>query len=284
MAAQGFLLIASFLLVLLVLARPLGSLLARMINDVPLPGLAGVERGIWRLAGIRSQEMDWRQYLIAIVLFNAIGLAALMALLMCQGWLPFNPQHFPNLSWDLALNTAVSFVSNTNWQAYAGETTMSYLSQMVGLAVQNFLSAATGIAVIFVLTRAWARQKVSTLGNAWVDLTRITLWLLLPISLLIALFFVQQGVPQNLQAYQPFTSLEGVRQWLPMGPVASQEAIKMLGTNGGGFFNANSSHPFENPTALTNLVQMLAIFLIPAALCFAFGEAVGDRRQGRAIL
>ena len=284
MAAQGFLLIASFLLVLLVLARPLGSLLARMINDVPLPGLAGVERGIWRLAGIRRQEMDWRQYLIAIVLFNAIGLAALMALLMCQGWLPFNPQHFPNLSWDLALNTAVSFVSNTNWQAYAGETTMSYLSQMVGLAVQNFLSAATGIAVIFVLTRAWARQKVSTLGNAWVDLTRITLWLLLPISLLIALFFVQQGVPQNLQAYQPFTSLEGVRQWLPMGPVASQEAIKMLGTNGGGFFNANSSHPFENPTALTNLVQMLAIFLIPAALCFAFGEAVGDRRQGRAIL
>ena len=284
MAAQGFLLIASFLLVLLVLARPLGSLLARMINDVPLPGLAGVERGIWRLAGIRRQEMDWRQYLIAIVLFNAIGLAALMALLMCQGWLPFNPQHFSNLSWDLALNTAVSFVSNTNWQAYAGETTMSYLSQMVGLAVQNFLSAATGIAVIFVLTRAWARQKVSTLGNAWVDLTRITLWLLLPISLLIALFFVQQGVPQNLQAYQPFTSLEGVRQWLPMGPVASQEAIKMLGTNGGGFFNANSSHPFENPTALTNLVQMLAIFLIPAALCFAFGEAVGDRRQGRAIL
>lgn len=284
MAAQGFLLIASFLLVLLVLARPLGSLLARMINDVPLPGLAGVERGIWRLAGIRRQEMDWRQYLIAIVLFNAIGLAALMALLMCQGWLPFNPQHFPSLSWDLALNTAVSFVSNTNWQAYAGETTMSYLSQMVGLAVQNFLSAATGIAVIFVLTRAWARQKVSTLGNAWVDLTRITLWLLLPLSLLIALFFVQQGVPQNLQAYQPFTSLEGVRQWLPMGPVASQEAIKMLGTNGGGFFNANSSHPFENPTALTNLVQMLAIFLIPAALCFAFGEAVGDRRQGRAIL
>ncbi|HFW6380037.1 potassium-transporting ATPase subunit KdpA [Klebsiella aerogenes] len=284
MAAQGFLLIASFLLVLLVLARPLGSLLARMINDVPLPVLAGVERGIWRLAGIRRQEMDWRQYLIAIVLFNAIGLAALMALLMCQGWLPFNPQHFPSLSWDLALNTAVSFVSNTNWQAYAGETTMSYLSQMVGLAVQNFLSAATGIAVIFVLTRAWARQKVSTLGNAWVDLTRITLWLLLPLSLLIALFFVQQGVPQNLQAYQPFTSLEGVRQWLPMGPVASQEAIKMLGTNGGGFFNANSSHPFENPTALTNLVQMLAIFLIPAALCFAFGEAVGDRRQGRAIL
>ncbi len=198
--------------------------------------------------------------------------------------LPFNPQHLPGLSWDLALNTAISFVSNTNWQAYAGESTMSYLSQMVGLTVQNFLSAATGIAVVFALTRAFARQKMSTLGNAWVDLTRITLWLLLPLSLLVALFFIQQGVPQNLQAYQPFTTLEGVHQLLPMGPVASQEAIKLLGTNGGGFFNANSAHPFENPTALTNLVQMLAIFLIPAALCFAFGEVVSDRRQGRAIL
>ncbi|STS81175.1 potassium-transporting ATPase subunit A [Klebsiella pneumoniae] len=155
---------------------------------------------------------------------------------------------------------------------------------MVGLTVQNFLSAATGIAVVFALTRAFARQKMSTLGNAWVDLTRITLWLLLPLSLLVALFFIQQGVPQNLQAYQPFTTLEGVHQLLPMGPVASQEAIKLLGTNGGGFFNANSAHPFENPTALTNLVQMLAIFLIPAALCFAFGEVVSDRRQGRAIL
>jgi K+-transporting ATPase ATPase A chain len=170
---------------------------------------------------------------------------------MLQGVLPLNPQHLPGLSWDLALNTAVSFVSNTNWQAYAGETTMSYLSQMAGLTVQNFLSAATGIAVIFALTRAFARQKVSTLGNAWVDLTRITLWLLLPLSLLIALFFIQQGVPQNLLP-TAFTSLEGAHQLLPMGPVASQEAIKMLGTNGGGFFNANSAHPFENPTALTN--------------------------------
>ena len=284
MAAQGFLLLASYLLVLLVLARPLGMCLARMVNDIPLPGLAGVERVLWRVAGIRAEEMGWLQYLLALLLFNALGGLALFALLMLQGVLPFNPQHLPGLSWDLALNTAISFVSNTNWQAYAGESTMSYLSQMVGLTVQNFLSAATGIAVVFALTRAFARQKMSTLGNAWVDLTRITLWLLLPLSLLVALFFIQQGVPQNLQAYQPFTTLEGVHQLLPMGPVASQEAIKLLGTNGGGFFNANSAHPFENPTALTNLVQMLAIFLIPAALCFAFGEVVSDRRQGRAIL
>ncbi|HKM95470.1 MAG TPA: potassium-transporting ATPase subunit KdpA, partial [Buttiauxella sp.] len=198
--------------------------------------------------------------------------------------LPLNPQQLPGLSWHLALNTAVSFVSNTNWQSYSGETTLSYFSQMVGLTVQNFLSAATGIAVVFALIRAFSRQSTHTLGNAWVDLTRITLYILLPISLLIALFFISQGTLQNVAAYQPFTSLEGVHQVLPMGPVASQEAIKMLGTNGGGFFNANSSHPFENPTALTNFVQMLAIFLIPAALCFAFGEAVGDRRQGRAIL
>ena len=284
MAAQGFLLIASFLLLLMVLARPTGTLLARMINDTPLPGLAGVERGIWRVAGINTQEMNWCQYLLAILLFNALGLLVLFVLLLCQGSLPFNPQHLPGLSWDLALNTAVSFISNTNWQAYAGESTMSYLSQMVGLTVQNFLSAATGIAVIFAFTRAWSRQQVTTLGNAWVDLTRITLWLLLPIALLIAVFFIQQGVPQNLLPYQAFTSIEGLHQSLPMGPVASQEAIKMLGTNGGGFFNANSAHPFENPTALSNMVQMLAIFLIPAALCFAFGDVVGDRRQGHAIL
>ena len=284
MAAQGFLLIASFLLLLMVLARLTGTLLARMINDTPLPVLAGIERGIWRLSGIRPQEMNWCQYLLAILLFNGVGLVGLFALLMSQGALPLNPQHLPGLSWDLALNTAVSFVSNTNWQAYAGESTLSYLSQMAGLTVQNFLSAATGIAVIFAFTRAWSRQQVSTLGNAWVDLTRITLWLLLPISLLIAVFFIQQGVPQNFLPYQAFTTLEGVHQSLPMGPVASQEAIKMLGTNGGGFFNANSSHPFENPTALSNIVQMLAIFLIPAALCFAFGDVVGDRRQGHAIL
>ena len=175
-------------------------------------------------------------------------------------------------------------MTNTNWQSYSGETTLSYFSQMVGLTVQNFLSAATGIAVIFALIRAFSRHSVTTLGNAWVDLTRITLWVLLPLSLVLALIFIQQGALQNVLPYQPFTSIEGAKQLLPMGPVASQEAIKMLGTNGGGFFNANSSHPFENPTALTNFLQMLAIFLIPAALCFAFGDAVSDRRQGHAIL
>ncbi|AVY99827.1 MULTISPECIES: potassium-transporting ATPase subunit KdpA [Lelliottia] len=284
MVAQAFLLIASFLLVLFLLARPLGSWLARMINGGALPVIGGVENGIWRVLGINTQEMNWRQYLIAIVLLNIVGLVVLFAMLMLQGILPLNPQQLPGLSWHLALNTAVSFVSNTNWQSYAGETTLSYFSQMVGLTVQNFLSAASGIAVIFALIRAFARQKISTLGNAWVDLTRITLWLLLPIALLIALFFIQQGTLQNLLPYSSYTSLEGVKQMLPMGPVASQEAIKMLGTNGGGFFNANSSHPFENPTALTNIVQMLAIFLIPAALCFAFGDVVNDRRQGRTLL
>lgn len=284
MAAQAFLLIASFLLVLFILARPLGTLLAKMIVGASLPGVSTLETGLWRMMGIDSREMGWFQYLMAILWLNIFGLVLLFVMLMLQGILPFNPQQFPGLSWHLALNTAVSFVTNTNWQSYSGETTLSYFSQMVGLTVQNFLSAATGIAVIFALIRAFARHSVTTLGNAWVDLTRITLWVLLPLSLVLALIFIQQGALQNVLPYQPFTSIEGAKQLLPMGPVASQEAIKMLGTNGGGFFNANSSHPFENPTALTNFLQMLAIFLIPAALCFAFGDAVSDRRQGHAIL
>ncbi len=284
MAAQAFLLIASFLLVLFILARPLGTLLAKMIVGASLPGVSTLETGLWRMMGIDSREMGWFQYLMAILWLNIFGLVLLFVMLMLQGILPFNPQQFPGLSWHLALNTAVSFVTNTNWQSYSGETTLSYFSQMVGLTVQNFLSAATGIAVIFALIRAFARHSVTTLGNAWVDLTRITLWVLLPLSMVLALIFIQQGALQNVLPYQPFTSIEGAKQLLPMGPVASQEAIKMLGTNGGGFFNANSSHPFENPTALTNFLQMLAIFLIPAALCFAFGDAVSDRRQGHAIL
>ncbi|WP_354692563.1 potassium-transporting ATPase subunit KdpA [Phytobacter sp. RSE-02] len=284
MAAQAFLLIASFLLVLFILARPLGTLLAKMIVGASLPGVSTLETGLWRMMGIDSREMGWFQYLVAILWLNIFGLVLLFVMLMLQGILPFNPQQFPGLSWHLALNTAVSFVTNTNWQSYSGETTLSYFSQMVGLTVQNFLSAATGIAVIFALIRAFSRHSVTTLGNAWVDLTRITLWVLLPLSLILALIFIQQGALQNVLPYQPFTSIEGAKQLLPMGPVASQEAIKMLGTNGGGFFNANSSHPFENPTALTNFLQMLAIFLIPAALCFAFGDAVSDRRQGHAIL
>ena len=284
MAAQAFLLIASFLLVLFLLARPLGTLLARLIADRSLPGTATLERGLWRITGIQPREMAWRHYLLAILAINLLGVLVLFLMLLFQAQLPFNPQQLPGLSWHLALNTAVSFVANTNWQSYSGESTLSYFSQMVGLAVQNFLSAASGMAVIFALIRAFSRKSVNTLGNAWVDITRITLWGLLPLSLLLALVFIQQGVMQNLNAYQPYTSLEGVKGLLPMGPVASQEAIKMLGTNGGGFFNANSAHPFENPTALTNFLQMLAIFLIPTALCFAFGDAVGDRRQGHAIL
>ncbi|HHG9495969.1 TPA: potassium-transporting ATPase subunit KdpA [Citrobacter farmeri] len=284
MAAQGFLLIASFLVILFVLARPLGAGLALLIGNNSLPGTAGIERLIWRGLGISSHEMNWKQYLLAILGLNVLGLVILFLMLMGQHLLPLNPQQLPGLSWHLALNTAVSFVANTNWQSYSGETTLSYFSQMAGLTVQNFLSAATGIAVVFALIRAFTRQSMSTLGNAWVDLVRITLWILCPIALVIALFFIQQGSLQNLLPYQPFTTLEGVRQLLPMGPVASQEAIKMLGTNGGGFFNANSAHPFENPTALTNMVQMLAIFLLPAALCFAFGDAAGDRRQGRMLL
>ncbi|VFS85506.1 potassium-transporting ATPase subunit A [Kluyvera cryocrescens] len=209
MAAQGFLLVASFLLVLFVLARPLGKMLAAMIVNTPLPGVARCENVLWRALGISGQEMSWGRYAVAIILLNLCGLLALFALLMLQGYLPFNPQQLPGLSWHLALNTAVSFVSNTNWQSYSGETTLSYLSQMAGLTVQNFLSAATGIAVLFALVRAFARHSTSTLGNAWVDLTRITLWLLLPISLLLALFFIQQGALQNVLPYQPFTSLEG---------------------------------------------------------------------------
>ncbi|MEW5290595.1 potassium-transporting ATPase subunit KdpA [Erwinia papayae] len=284
MAASAFLLIASYMAVLLILAKPLGSGLARLIDDRPLPGLAGFESLLWRVSGVESQPMDWRRYLLAILLFNLGGTVLLMVMLMAQASLPLNPQHLPNLSWHLALNTAISFVTNTNWQSYAGESTLSYFSQMVGLTVQNFLSAATGIAVAFALIRGFANRSLGTLGNAWRDMTRVTLYVLLPLSLLIALFFVSQGSLQNFSSYLDLTTLEGAKQTLPMGPVASQEAIKMLGTNGGGFFNVNSAHPFENPTALSNVVQMLAIFLIPAALCFAFGDVVKDRRQGHALL
>ncbi|MGC1041429.1 potassium-transporting ATPase subunit KdpA [Pantoea agglomerans] len=282
MAANAFLLIAFYLLLLMVLAQPLGRGLASLVADKPV--FARLEAPLWRLLGAQQSDMRWPHYLLAILLFNALGFVVLLAILLMQGALPLNPQQLPGLSWHLALNTAVSFVTNTNWQSYSGESTLSYFSQMVGLTVQNFLSAATGIAVAFALIRGFANRSSATLGNAWRDLTRITLYVLLPISLLMALFFVSQGSIQNFAAYHSFSTLEGVQQTLSMGPVASQEAIKMLGTNGGGFFNANSSNPFENPTVLTNLVQMLSIFLIPAALCFAFGESVRDRRQGHMLL
>ncbi|THB82585.1 potassium-transporting ATPase subunit A, partial [Pantoea allii] len=282
MAANAFLLIAFYLVLLMVLAQPLGRGLASLVADKPV--FARLEAPLWRLLGAQASDMRWPHYLLAILLFNALGFVVLLGILLLQGSLPLNPQQLPGLSWHLALNTAVSFVTNTNWQSYSGESTLSYFSQMVGLTVQNFLSAATGIAVAFALIRGFANRSSASLGNAWRDLTRITLYVLLPISLLMALFFVSQGSIQNFAPYHSVATLEGVQQTLSMGPVASQEAIKMLGTNGGGFFNANSSHPFENPTVLTNLVQMLSIFLIPAALCFAFGESVRDRRQGHMLL
>ncbi|AIJ07169.1 potassium-transporting ATPase subunit KdpA [Edwardsiella anguillarum] len=284
MFTNALMLIGLLMLPLLILAPPLGSLLSRLIDGEPYRAMARTENTLWRLCGVTPHEMDWRHYLLAILAFNLLGIALLFALLMAQGLLPLNPQGFPGLRWDLALNTAVSFVTNTNWQAYSGESSLSYLSQMAGLSVQNFLSAASGIAVLFALIRAFARHADPSLGNAWVDLWRITLYVLLPLSLLLSLLFVSQGVIQNVSGYVSVTPLEGGTQLLPMGPVASQEAIKLLGTNGGGFFGANSAHPFENPTALSNLLQMVAIFLLPTALCFAFGRSVGDSRQGHALL
>ncbi|MFJ5339914.1 potassium-transporting ATPase subunit KdpA [Pectobacterium sp. CHL-2024] len=284
MAADAFLLIFGLLLTVLIVAQPLGSGLARLIEGETGALLQKFESGTARLFAFDTSEMRWQQYAAAILTLNLIGIAVLFVLLMAQGILPLNPENMPGLSWHLALNTAISFATNTNWQAYSGENTLSYLSQMVGLTVQNFLSAASGIAVAFALIRAFSRRCVDTLGNAWLDLFRITLYVLLPLSLLLALFFVSQGVLQNLLPYQHLTTLDGAAQTLPMGPVASQEAIKLLGTNGGGFFGANSAHPFENPTALSNIVQMLAILLIPTALCFAFGKAVSDKRQGHALL
>ncbi len=284
MAAEAFLLLAFFMAVLLVLAKPLGDVMTGMVLDRPLRGMKTLEQTLWRVCGVRHGEMNWRQYLLAILLFNLLGVLFLFLLLLWQDVLPLNPQDLPGLSWHLALNTAISFVSNTNWQSYAGESTISYFSEMVGLAVQNFLSAATGVAVLFALIRGFSRHTSSSLGNAWRDITRVTLFVLLPLSLLMALFLVSQGVIQNFSPYVTLTTLEGAQQTLPMGPVASQEAIKMLGTNGGGLFNANSAHPFENPTSLSNFIQMLAIFIIPAALCFTFGNVVRDRRQGNTLL
>ncbi|EKT61701.1 potassium-transporting ATPase subunit KdpA [Providencia burhodogranariea] len=289
MATNAFLLIASFLLVLLVLAKPLGIFIARLIEgDIPHL-VTKVETIVWRSSGLKQPgrdmtEMNWSSYALAILLFNLLGFVLLFALLLFQGTLPLNPQKLSGMSWDLAFNTAISFITNTNWQSYSGENSLSYLSQMAGLGVQNFLSAATGIAVIFALIRAFSRHNSKTLGNAWVDIARITLYLLLPISVIFALFFVSQGVIQNFSPYVLSDNLNSANQLIPMGPVASQEAIKLLGTNGGGFFGTNSAHPFENPTALSNFVQMLAIFLIPTALCFAFGRVVGDNKQGHTLL
>jgi K+-transporting ATPase ATPase A chain len=313
MSAAAWLQLGAFLLVLLALSWPLG----RWIHAVMAGRVAALQRidsRLLRLAGVRVEaEQGWLAYTLGLLLFNALGVLAVYALQRLQHLLPLNPQGLPAVAPDSAFNTAISFVTNTNWQGYGGETTMSYLTQMLALTVQNFLSAATGIAVVVALVRGFARHGAQAIGNVWADLTRATLWVLLPLSLVFAIVLAGMGVVQTFKPYQEVSTVEvqrwqeprldaggqpvldaagqpvvedksGPTQTLAVGPVASQLAIKMLGTNGGGFFNANSAHPFENPTAATNALQMLAIFLIPAALCFVLGHEVGDMRQAWALL
>jgi K+-transporting ATPase ATPase A chain len=314
MATSAWGLLALFLIILLLAAWPLGLWIARICAGRLPRWMQSLEAPLYRLAGTApEQSMKWTQYSVALLAFSLLGVLVVYVLQRLQGALPLNPAGMGAVSPDSAFNTAISFVSNTNWQGYSGESTMSYLTQMLALAVQNFFSAATGIAVVFALIRGFAARSSAVIGNFWVDITRITLWLLLPLSLVFSIFLVGQGVIQNFDGYKDVTTLEvtkfqepkvdaagqpvldakGVavmedaqttKQTLPMGPVASQEAIKMLGTNGGGFFNANSAHPYENPTPLSNFFQMVAIFLIPAALCFTFGIEVSDKRQGWAVL
>ena len=317
MEISAWSLLGLFLIGLGVLAWPLGKWLAALCDGRLPRWMHVVERPLYKMAGVApDQSMHWHNYSLALLAFNAIGALAVYGLQRLQHLLPLNPQGMGAVSGDSSFNTAISFVTNTNWQGYAGESTMSYLTQMLGLSVQNFLSAATGIAVAFALARGFAARRTDGqgyVGNFWTDVTRITACVLVPASFVIALVLIGQGVIQNFDAYKEVATLEQTAyevpmlddssqpvagadgkpvmegktskiQTLAMGPVASQEAIKMLGTNGGGFFNANSAHPYENPTALTSFVQMLAIFLIPTALCFAFGRVVGDQRQGVAIL
>ena len=288
MTINGWAQIALFCGLVLLLTRPLGGYLDNVMagrRTLLSPVLRPVERGFYRLAGIDpGEEQSWWVYARAMVVFHIVGFAFLYLLLRLQDLLPLNPQGMSGVAPDLAGNTAVSFLTNTNWQNYGGESTMSYLSQMAGLSVQNFLSAATGIALAVALVRGFARAESKSIGNFWADLVRVTLYVLLPFCLLLTVFYVWQGVPQNLSSYVEATTLEGAKQTIAQGPVASQLAIKMLGTNGGGFFNANSAHPYENPTALSNLVQMLSIFVIGVALTNVFGRAVGDERQGWGIL
>ncbi len=287
MTINGWVQIALFVALLLLFTRPLGGYLDNVMagrRTFLSPVLLPVERGFYRLAGIDpKEEQSWWVYARAMIVFHIVGFAFLYVMLRLQDLLPFNPQDMASVPPDLAGNTAVSFLTNTNWQSYGGESTMSYLSQMAGLSVQNFLSAATGIALATAFVRGFARADSKTLGNFWADLVRVTLYVLLPACILLTLIYVWQGVPQNLSSYVEATTMEGAKQTIAQGPVASQLAIKMLGTNGGGFFNANSAHPYENPTAFTNLVQMLSIFVIGAAMTNVFGRAVGDERQGWAI-
>ena len=284
MTIAGVSMIASFIIVTLLLARPAGAWMYALYARERLP-LGGIERGLYRLAGVDpAAEQNWLAYAIALLVFNLAGVAFLFAVLELQGVLPLNPQGYGAMEPLLALNTAVSFVTNTNWQNYGGESTLSNLSQMVGLTVQNFLSAATGIAIAFALIRGFARKQVSGVGNFWVDVTRSTLYLLLPLCSVIALIYVATGVPQTFAGSVDATTVEGAKQTISLGPVASQLAIKMLGTNGGGFFNANSAHPFEDPTALSNAFELLSMVVLGAGLTLTFGRAVGSLRQGWALL
>jgi K+-transporting ATPase ATPase A chain len=287
MTTNGWLQIALFCVIIILITKPLGGYLTRVFNGERTflsPILAPIERVIYRLCGVREEdEQHWVTYTVAMLVFSVAGFLLLYGLQRLQGVLPFNPAGQSNVEPTLAFNTSVSFVTNTNWQSYVPETTMSYLTQMAGLTVHNFVSAATGIALAVALVRGFARRSANTIGNFWVDLTRCTLYVLLPVAVVVGLFFVWQGMPQNLSAYTEATTLEGAKQIIAQGPVASQEVIKMFGTNGGGFFNANSAHPFENPNALTNLVQIILIFSLGAALTNLFGRMVGDQRQGWAI-
>ncbi len=287
MTLQGWAQIALYALVIVIITRPIGRYMTRVFNGERTlfsPVLRPVERLLYWVSGIdETREQSWVIYAIAMLFFSVAGFVTLYALQRLQAYLPFNPQDQAAVTPDLAFNTSISFVTNTNWQSYTPETTMSYLVQMAGLTVHNFLSAATGIALAVALIRGFSRRQSNTVGNFWVDMTRTTLYVLLPASIVIGLFFVWQGMPQNLNPYTEVATLEGGKQLIAQGPVASQEVIKMMGTNGGGFFNANSAHPFENPNALTNFVQIVLIFSIGAALTNVFGRMVGDQRQGWAI-
>ncbi len=317
MTTQSMLLLVAFLAVLLAAGYPLGLYMARVAGDGPVRGLGWLQKCenlLYRWSGLPADKaMGWKSYAIALIVFNTVGAVFVYGLQRLQGFLPLNPQGLGAVSPDSSFNTTVSFVANTNWQGYGGEQTMSYLTQMLGMTCQNFFSAATGITVIFALVRGFASRSGKSIGNFWVDLVRSTLYILLPLSLALSVAFMGEGMIQNFSAYKEVTLLDHVAyetpkvtadgqpvldtagkpvmeaqvattQTIAMGPVASQESIKLLGTNGGGFFNANSSHPYENPTVLSNFLQMLAIFIIPAGLCFTFGRMVGDLRQGWAVL
>lgn len=276
-----------YLILLIGLSVPLGNYIYKVMAGERVflsPVLSPFEKGIYKLLGIRGEEeMNAKKYTFSVIGFSVIGFIFLWILLMLQGILPLNPEGFKGVKWDLAFNTAASFVTNTNWQAYSGETTLSYLSQMLGLTVQNFVSAAVGIAVLFALIRGFILRGNKTIGNFWVDLTRVILYVLIPLSLVLSILIVSQGVVQTFSPYKEVTGLNGAAQVVPLGPAASQIAIKQLGTNGGGFFGANSAFPLENPTAFSDFIQLLSILLIPASLCVTFGKAVKDRKQGISI-